>query len=87
MAESRNEAVAADEQADEPDSGLSDCAHHWEIESPNGPTSVGVCKVCGETKEFRNSITSTGWDRGQGQARRKANEARLAREKAARQQR
>ncbi|MDE2837333.1 MAG: hypothetical protein OXL97_07480 [Chloroflexota bacterium] len=38
------------------------CAHHWAIESPNGPTSYGICKRCGETREFRNSIKITSWE-------------------------
>ena len=42
---------------------LSDCEHHWVIESPNGPTSTGVCKVCGSKSEFKNSIPGSGWDR------------------------
>lgn len=29
--------------------------HHWMIESPNGKTSPGVCKLCGEARDFRNS--------------------------------
>lgn len=32
------------------------CQHYWAIESPNGPTSKGVCKYCGITEEFRNSL-------------------------------
>ncbi len=32
------------------------CQHHWVYESPNGPTSKGVCKKCGETREDRNTI-------------------------------
>lgn len=28
--------------------------HHWIIESANGPTSRGVCKLCGVEKEFDN---------------------------------
>ncbi len=39
-----------------------DCAHHWAIQSPNGPTSHGTCKRCGETKEFKNSIKITSWE-------------------------
>lgn len=31
------------------------CAHHWRIEMPCGPTSTGRCKLCGETREFKNS--------------------------------
>ena len=30
--------------------------HHWLIESPNGPTSVGVCRLCGHKRDdFSNS--------------------------------
>jgi hypothetical protein len=32
-------------------------AHHWRIETPNGPTSLGRCKGCGEEREFRNADT------------------------------
>ena len=35
----------------------SNCAHHWIIDPPNGPTSKSVCKKCGAKTEFRNS----GW--------------------------
>ena len=31
------------------------CCHYWKIETPNGPTSKGVCRICGEEKEFSNS--------------------------------
>ena len=24
-----------------------DCMHHWMIDQPNGPTSIGTCKNCG----------------------------------------
>ena len=33
----------------------SKCRHYWRIESPKGPTSRGVCKLCGEEKDFYNS--------------------------------
>lgn len=33
-----------------------ECHHYWVIESPNGPTSKGVCKFCGAKKEFLNSM-------------------------------
>lgn len=40
------------------------CRHYWIIESPNGPTSRGVCKLCGAEKEFRNSFPeSLLWER------------------------
>lgn len=48
----------------------SDCKHHWVIESPNGPTSIGKCKICGDSSEFRNSIQGSGWDRENPQSRR-----------------
>ena len=40
----------------------SDCLHHWAIESPNGPTSYGTCRRCGEVREFKNSIQITSWE-------------------------
>lgn len=33
--------------------------HHWKIDIPNGPTSDGVCKGCGETRTFWNYGEST----------------------------
>ena len=36
------------------------CSHHWLIEPPKGPTSMGVCKLCGATKEFQNQLKSSG---------------------------
>ena len=38
------------------------CAHQWLIEAPNGPTSRGVCRLCGEVGEFRNSTEGSDWD-------------------------
>jgi hypothetical protein len=32
------------------------CHHYWVIEVANGPKSRGVCKYCGETKEFLNAF-------------------------------
>jgi len=32
------------------------CAHHWLIESPDGPQSRGVCRRCGAVKDFYNAI-------------------------------
>lgn len=31
------------------------CQHHWLIESAGGATSRGVCKYCGEERDFFNS--------------------------------
>lgn len=52
-----------------------ECTHHWQIESPNGPMSVGQCKRCGERREFNNSIQGSGWDR-QGSHNRRLRQAR-----------
>ena len=30
------------------------CRHHWVIESPDGPTSRGYCKLCRREREFFN---------------------------------
>ena len=38
------------------------CRHHWVIESPQGATSLGRCKVCDEVREFRNSAADTLWE-------------------------
>ena len=37
------------------------CRHYWVIESASGPTSKGVCKFCGEEKEFQNSWIGSGY--------------------------
>lgn len=31
--------------------------HRWRIDEPNGPVSVGVCRECGTTKEFKNWLS------------------------------
>jgi hypothetical protein len=38
------------------------CRHHWLIESPQGPTSMGMCKLCGAQKEFSNSASDLLWE-------------------------
>jgi hypothetical protein len=38
------------------------CRHHWVIESPQGATSLGRCKLCHEVREFRNSAADTLWE-------------------------
>lgn len=37
------------------------CRHHWVIDTPNGPTSQGVCKLCGAQQQFQNSIPTNEW--------------------------
>ncbi|GAG39154.1 unnamed protein product [marine sediment metagenome] len=39
-----------------------ECRHHWLIESPHGPTSMGICRLCGAQKEFRNWAYSWLWE-------------------------
>ena len=38
------------------------CRHYWIIESPNGPTSRSVCKLCGVEKEFHNFLPYSVWE-------------------------
>ncbi len=35
------------------------CVHHWIIDTPEGPTSLGQCKKCGLAREFCNIWTET----------------------------
>lgn len=39
-----------------------ECRHKWVLEIPNGPTSRGTCRLCGEVREFRNYLTSSYWE-------------------------
>jgi hypothetical protein len=39
------------------ESGLARHAHHWFIAVQDGPSSEGVCKECGERRDFSNSFT------------------------------
>ncbi len=34
------------------------CRHFWKIGSPDGVTSTGVCQLCGERRDFLNSISN-----------------------------
>ncbi|MFC1870977.1 hypothetical protein ACFLYF_01040 [Chloroflexota bacterium] len=34
------------------------CSHYWMIGTPNGPTTKGTCRLCGEEKEFASSFES-----------------------------
>ena len=56
-----------------------ECEHFWQIDAPNGPISEGTCTKCKQTREFQNSIQTSGWDRGNSAARKKAAEAASAR--------
>jgi hypothetical protein len=39
----------------------SSCQHVWVIDTPNGPSSRGVCAACAEEKEFQNYIEGSAW--------------------------
>ena len=39
-----------------------ECRHHWLIESPQGATSWGMCKLCGSRREFSNSSPDAFWE-------------------------
>jgi|SaaInl8_200m_RNA_FD_contig_123_13241_length_1281_multi_3_in_1_out_0_4 hypothetical protein len=38
------------------------CIHHWKIEPPENPVSMGVCLKCGLTQEFNNYTLYSPWD-------------------------
>jgi len=38
---------------------MAECIHHWTIARAEGPTSVGRCRRCKETRLFENSITAS----------------------------
>ena len=31
------------------------CTHYWVIGPPEGPTSTGICRLCGAKREFETS--------------------------------
>jgi len=37
------------------------CQHHWMIQAADGPTSAGICRLCGETKDFKNYVETASW--------------------------
>ena len=37
------------------------CVHYWIIDSPEGPSSKGVCQYCGATSEFKNYVVGRSW--------------------------
>lgn len=40
----------------------SECQHHWIIDTPNGPTSNGVCRLCGAKRDFQNCMDGRPWE-------------------------
>ena len=55
-ASTKNEDILGQELEEQPA-----CLHHWVIDRPAGPTSKGVCRECGEEREFQNFIEGTSW--------------------------
>ena len=43
------------------DAGVAACCHHWTIQPATGPVSQGVCKLCGEIREFKNYVEAATW--------------------------
>ena len=39
---------------------MSKCVHFYEIETPSGPTSEGVCTKCGDRRSFINHAEDDG---------------------------
>ena len=37
------------------------CRHHWLIQAADGPTSSGMCRICGEARDFNNYIETATW--------------------------
>lgn len=37
------------------------CRHHWVIQPADGPVSNGSCRICGESREFKNYVESATW--------------------------
>ena len=37
------------------------CQHHWVIQAADGPTSSGICRFCGEIKDFKNYVETATW--------------------------
>ncbi len=38
---------------------MTTCPYHWIIETSEGPVSMGRCRLCGEEREFSNSVEWT----------------------------
>lgn len=57
---------------------MSDCVHRFRIAEAHGPVSVGVCRHCGEQREFHNAdrqdrdFTGSAWQKAQRAAKGRA---------------
>ena len=52
------------------------CMHYWVIQPADGPVSPGICRSCGERREFKNYVEGAPWG-----ASRLSNRARSAAQK------
>ena len=43
------------------DASTATCCHHWAIQPATGPVSQGVCRICGEVREFKNYVEAATW--------------------------
>ena len=43
------------------DATTATCTHHWTIQPATGPVSQGVCRLCGEVREFKNYVEAATW--------------------------
>ncbi len=43
------------------DATAATCTHHWTIQPATGPVSQGVCRLCGEVREFKNYVEAATW--------------------------
>ena len=41
---------------------VSQCSHYWLIDAAGGPTSMGVCRLCGAERQFKNYLDNAPWD-------------------------
>ena len=48
--------------AERAEENVSQCPHHWLIDPAGGPTSEGVCRLCGAHRHFRNYLDDAPWD-------------------------
>lgn len=56
-----NQALLESKQKVQEVQDTSGCAHHWVIETPSGPLSKGVCRICGMEKKFQNYLENSVW--------------------------
>ena len=50
-----------DSSAEEEFLETSGCKHQWIIDTPAGPPSKGVCRLCGQERQFQNYIEGSFW--------------------------